>query len=56
MKKLIILFQKKDKSMANYMKAFNALLDVAEQTGVTPGGYEATAEIAYEVTGNHLTD
>ena len=38
MKKLFLLFQGKGMSIAEYAKAFNALLDVAEQAGVVLGG------------------
>ncbi len=41
-KKLFLLFQKKEKSMANYTKAFKALKDMADKAGVTPGWYGET--------------
>ncbi len=56
MKKLFLHFQGKDESIADYTKAFKVLLDVAEQTGVTPGWYKATANIAFAAAGHNLAD
>ncbi len=56
MKKIFLLFQKKDESIANYIRAFKELLDVTEQVRVTPGWYKARAKIAYKATGNDIKD
>ena len=54
MKKLFLVFQKKDKSITEYTHNFKALLDIADQTGVMPGWYKAMAKISYMVEGNGI--
>ncbi len=55
-KKLFLLYQKKEESIAGYKQSFKALLDVTEQAGVTPGWFKVTAKIAYKATGNGIED
>ncbi len=55
MKKLFLVYQKNDESIAEYMRNFEVLLNGAEQTGVTPGWYKAMVKIAYVAGENDIT-